>query len=87
MVERRDDAAGRAALSICESLLLTLLDKGVLKPEEVLDALEDAAAAHRGSGASPQHLAGQDADAGQIIETQINNLHAMTPRRDPSRGA
>jgi hypothetical protein len=43
------DAAGIAALSICESLLLSLTDLKVIEPTEALSILEDAAAAHRGA--------------------------------------
>jgi len=37
---------GAAALSICESLLLSLSDRKLLTEDEVLDILNDAAAAH-----------------------------------------
>lgn len=40
------DASGAAALSICESLLLCLTDRGILPEREVVGILEDAAAAH-----------------------------------------
>ena len=38
--------AGRAALSICEALLLALNDRGVLPEHEILGVLRDAAAPH-----------------------------------------
>lgn len=41
-----NDIAGRAALSICESLLLALNDKKILPEKEILGILSDAAAAH-----------------------------------------
>lgn len=41
----RRDSAGLAALSICESLLILLVEKGVLGAEEARGALEDAVAA------------------------------------------
>lgn len=41
------DAAGLAALSICESLLLSLIDSNVMDEPEALAILADAAAAHR----------------------------------------
>jgi hypothetical protein len=40
-------AVGLAALSICESLLLELVDRGTLGEEERQDILLDAADAHR----------------------------------------
>jgi hypothetical protein len=40
-------AAGLAALSICESLLLSLVDGGIIDAAEAKVILEDAATAHR----------------------------------------
>ena len=40
------DAAGHAALAICESLLLALNDRKILPENEILGILQDAAAAH-----------------------------------------
>lgn len=45
------DVSGAAALSICESLLLCLTDRGILPEREVVGILQDAAAAHRTSPA------------------------------------
>lgn len=42
-------AAGLAALSISESLLLALIELKVLTPADVSGVLEDAAALHRGA--------------------------------------
>lgn len=48
------NAAGLAALSICESLLLSLTDFAIIENKEAVSILEDAAAAHRGAvAASP----------------------------------
>lgn len=41
------DAAGAAALSICESLLLSLLERGVIDETELRGILSDAAEFHR----------------------------------------
>lgn len=41
-----NDIAGRAALSICESLLLALNDRNILPESEIVGILRDAAAAH-----------------------------------------
>jgi hypothetical protein len=40
------DLAGRAALSICESLLLALNDRNILPEKEIVGILRDAAATH-----------------------------------------
>ncbi len=47
-------AAGLAALSICESLLLALGDLKVLSDEEVVGVISDAADAHRFVEGSPR---------------------------------
>jgi hypothetical protein len=41
-----NDIAGRAALSICESLLLALNDHKILPEKEIVGILRDAASAH-----------------------------------------
>jgi hypothetical protein len=41
------NAAGHAALAICESLLLALSDRQVINESEVFNILADAATAHR----------------------------------------
>lgn len=43
------EAAGLAALSVCESLLLSLTDNGIIDAAEAKAILLDAAAAHRGA--------------------------------------
>lgn len=40
-------AAGQAALAICESMLLSLIESKVIEQAEVRGILEDAATAHR----------------------------------------
>jgi hypothetical protein len=58
------NAAGHAALAICESLLLALGDRKLIDEAEVLGILQDAAIAHRnavplarGDGATHQAAA------------------------------
>ncbi len=46
-MSRSAEAPGLAALAICESLLLSLSESGVLAAGEARSILEDAAAAHR----------------------------------------
>ncbi len=41
------DHAGRAALSICEALLLAMNDHELLPEHEILGVLRDAAATHK----------------------------------------
>ncbi|AUH66887.1 hypothetical protein [Paracoccus zhejiangensis] len=41
-----NNAAGLAALSICESLLLAMNDRGLLPENEIVGVLRDAAATH-----------------------------------------
>ena len=48
------ELSGLAALSICESLLLALMDCRVLSDHEIRGVLEDAAAAHRDAVGTPQ---------------------------------
>lgn len=43
---KQDDYSGRAALAICESLLLALNDHKVLPEREIVGVLKDAASAH-----------------------------------------
>ncbi|GLR79004.1 hypothetical protein HUE56_04225 (plasmid) [Azospirillum oryzae] len=46
MMTSEEEAAGMAALSICESLVIAMVEKGLLTVEEARGVLEDAAAAH-----------------------------------------
>jgi hypothetical protein len=48
-------AAGVAALSICESLLLALSDLKIMAEKDTCGVLEDAAAAHRSAGDATQN--------------------------------
>jgi len=47
------NAAGHAALAVCESMLLALVDLKLLTALDVVGALEDAAAVHRGTTGKP----------------------------------
>lgn len=72
----QEDAAGLAALSICESLLIVLVEKGLIEADEARGALEDAAAAHQGAGRAgslgPPHIM-----AAQLIERLITQVNAV----------
>lgn len=54
------DVAGTAALAICESLLLALMDRNILSRGEISGLLEDAAAVHEQAQKGPQDALHQD---------------------------
>ena len=70
-------AAGMAALSICESLLLALNDLEIMSAKDTAGVLEDAAALHRGveagSPARELHL-----EAAAMIARILTNGKPMT---------
>jgi len=49
-----NDAAGSAALAICESLLVALADLSLISERDACDILEDVATTHREAAASSQ---------------------------------
>jgi hypothetical protein len=60
-------ATGLAALSICESLLLSLIESGTIDPAEANAILEDAATTHRYAATMGKYV--QDhTDAAALIE-------------------
>ena len=81
-------AAGLAALSICESMLLSMADTGVIDGGEAKAILEDAATAHR-NAAGPSDGSGEDhRAAASIIEAIIIGGNSVRHRRrDDSGGA
>ena len=70
------NAAGLAALSICESLLLSLTDLDIIKGTEAVSILKDAAAAHRGAIALSQHPEVHQA-AAEVIERIIKGKNSV----------
>ncbi len=72
------DAAGHAALAICELMLLSLTDSKIIDPAEARAILADAAAAHRksvplvtdGSAAAHEHAA-------SLIETILKGRNSV----------
>jgi hypothetical protein len=60
------DAAGQAALAICESMLLSLTENEIIDEAEARAILEDAAAAHR--NAIPLADAAAHDEAATLIE-------------------
>jgi hypothetical protein len=69
--EIKGPAAGLAALSICESLLLALSDLKIMGEKDAGGVLEDAAAAHRSAGTSTQ-----DAELHLEVVTIIDRIIA-----------
>jgi hypothetical protein len=51
---RFSDAAGTAALGICESLLLALTDLKIMREQDVRGLLSDVATAHQEAAAASQ---------------------------------
>ncbi|MBK8174868.1 MAG: hypothetical protein IPK66_06245 [Rhodospirillales bacterium] len=70
------NAAGLAALSICESLLLSLTDLEVIESNEAVSILEDAAAAHRGALAAAQNPDDHQA-AADVIDRIIKGKNSV----------
>lgn len=69
-------AAGLAALSICESLLLALGDLKILSRKDLVGILDDAAAAHRGAGAGVRDTA-MHLEATAILERIMAGRNAL----------
>ena len=75
-------APGLAALSICESMLLSMTDTGVIDDDEAKAILEDAATAHRNAagaldGSGEDHraarlrlAAGEVGDRGEVVPVE-----------------
>ena len=80
-------AAGLAALSICESMLLSLTDTGVIDDDEAKAILEDAATAHRNAVGVVDGKAGEHREAAAIIEAIIIGGNSVRHRRSDSGGA
>ena len=78
-------ASGLAALSICESLLVSLRDLKIMGEKEVVGLLQDASAAHHNAVASAQdprthHAAADVID--RIIAGKNSVRHAAGEDRD-----
>ncbi len=61
-------AAGLAALSVCESILLSLTENGIVDEAEAKAILTDAAAAHREAAALADSPTGEHEEVAAIIE-------------------
>ena len=81
-------AAGVAALSVCESLLLSLTDTGIIDAAEAKAILVDAAAAHRGAVPLADGDAGVHEEAAALLEAIIQNGNSVRRARPaPATGS
>lgn len=71
--------AGMAALSICEALLLALVDRQLLPKNEVLGVLQDAATTHENAIGPGIDVQAHHAVAGLIREVMVNGSSARPP--------
>lgn len=72
-------AAGHAALSICESLLLALGELKIVGENDVRGILEDAAATHLGAAGATKDAALQREAAKLIEKLLANRKSALRP--------
>lgn len=70
------NAAGLAALSICESLLLSLTDLKIIDKAEAVSILKDASAAHRGAVADATAPQAHE-DAADVIDRIIKGKNSV----------
>ena len=75
------EAAGVAALSVCESLLLSLTDNGIIDAAEARAILLDAAAAHRGAVPLADGDASVHEEVAALLEAIIQNGNAVRRTR------
>jgi hypothetical protein len=74
-------AAGVAALSVCESLLLSLTDNGIIDAAEAKAILLDAAAAHRGAVPLADGHAGVHEEVAALLEAIVRDGNAVRRTR------
>ena len=74
-------ATGRAALSICESILLSLTDNAIIDQAEAKAILSDAAAAHRGAVPLSDGNAREHEQAAAILEAIRDGGNSVRRRR------
>ena len=75
------EAAGVAALSVCESLLLSLTDNGIIDAAEAKAIVLDAAAAHRGAVPLADGDASVHEEVAALLEAIIQNGNAVRRTR------
>jgi hypothetical protein len=82
-MSRGSRAEGMAALSICQSLLLSLTESGIIEALEAKAILEDAATTHR-NAISLETESQAHAAAATIIERIIASDNSVQLRRTSS---
>ena len=70
-------AAGLAALSVCESILLSLTENEIIDDAEARAILADAAAAHRGAPPLADGAAGNHEGAAALIERSLEGGNSV----------
>jgi hypothetical protein len=80
------DRFGVAALSVCESLILALKERGILDDAEIHGLLEDVSSAHRNAAAD-----GDDPDlhesVAEIADEIMNGGNSVRLLRRPGRNS
>jgi hypothetical protein len=77
---------GVAALSVCESLILALKERGVLDDAEIRGLLEDVRSAHRNAAADGDERDLHDSVA-DIADEIMNGRTPVRLLRKPGRGS
>ena len=75
MVKRDDSAAGMAALAMCESMILAIVETRLLDAEAIKSALEDAADVHRAMARDPESGSSHK-EAAKLIDEAVQTLLA-----------
>lgn len=75
-MKKNANAAGLAALSICESLLLSLTDLEIIERKEAVSILTDAATAHRAAIAEAKDPEAHQA-AADVIDRIIKGKNSV----------
>jgi hypothetical protein len=70
-------AAGLAALSVCESILLSLTDNGIIDSAEATAILEDAATAHREAVALAGSTGPLHAETAALLQSIIDHGNSV----------
>ncbi len=75
-----NDAAASAALTICEAILLTLVEEKVIDRDRIQEILEDAIEASSTSGPVDPNDATRE-EAARLIEEIVISLNAIVERK------
>ncbi|WP_316977053.1 hypothetical protein [Shumkonia mesophila] len=75
-----NDAAASAALTICEAILLTLVEEKVIDRDRIQEILEDAIEAHTAAARRGPDRATRE-KAARLIEEIIISLNAIADRK------